>query len=338
MKKIYFLILVFSAFLLSCGSEDSVTSAVTQTPATLTALYDESNTSKSISVGDTLDAYTKNFELTYNDGTSSSSITVTKDMITLDTTTVGEKVATISYNGLNTTTSAIVCTSASAFTVSSNTIAAYSGSETSVVVPKYINSTEITTLGNSVFNGNTTLTSVIANNITTIADGKYIFTLISTFGGCTKLTSVSFPLATSIGDYAFDNCTGLTTVSLPLATSVGAGAFNSCTGLTTVSLPLATSVGEIAFLYCSALTTVSLPKVTAVGQYAFAECSNLTSVTFGVLPTILGSGIFQFSTTPTNTTDWTIYVPTGTSSAYSSAFLSATNTFFNRQQPTITEF
>ncbi len=267
MKKIYFLILVFSAFLLSCGSKDSVTNAITETPTTktLTAVYDESNTSKSISIGDTLDNYTGNFELTYNDGTSSSSITVTKDMITLDTTTVGEKVATISYNGLNTTTSAIVCTSASAFTVfGGNIISTYTGSDSSVVVPRYINGTEITSLGLQSFADKTTLNSVIANNIT--------------------------------------------------------------------------SVGNMAFLYCSALTTVSLPKVSSIGQYAFAECTNLTSVTFGTLPTILGTGIFQFISTPINTTNWTIYVPTGTSPDYSSAFLSKADTFLNRQVPNYVEY
>lgn len=302
MKKIYFLILVFSAFLLSCGSKDSVTNAITETPTTktLTAVYDESNTSKSISVGDTLDNYTGNFELTYNDGTSSSSITVTKDMINLDTTTVGEKVATISYNGLNTTTSAIVCTSASAFTVfGGNIISAYTGSAPSVVVPRYIDSTEITSLGLNSFINNTTLNSIIANNIT----------------------------------------------------SIGEATFGACINLTTVSLPKVTSVGNMAFLYCSALTTVSLPKVSSIGQYAFAECTNLTSVTFGTLPTILETGIFQFVPTPTipptipsaipstiNTTDWTIYVPTGTSSAYSSAFLSKTNTFLNRKVPNYVEY
>lgn len=310
MKRIYFLILVFSAFLLSCSSKDSVTNAITETPTTktLTAVYDESNTSKSISVGDTLDTYTGNFKLTYNDGTSSSSITVTKDMITLDTTTVGEKVATITYDGLTTTTSAIVCTSASAFTVSSNIITAYSGSAPSVVIPRYINGTEITTLGLNSFNDNKTLNSIIANNIT------------------------------SIGIGAFQKCTNLTSIFFPMATSIETAAFALCSNLSSISLPNTTSVGIEVFLYCSALTTVSLPKVSSIGQYAFAECTNLTSVTFGALPTILGIGIFQFIPPTINTTDWTIYVPTGTSSAYSSAFLSKDATFLNRKVPNYVEY
>ena len=48
------------------------------------------------------------------------------------------------------------------------------------------------------------------------------------------LTSISLPVATSIGNYAFRGCSALTEVSLPAATSIGGNAFYSCSALTSI--------------------------------------------------------------------------------------------------------
>ena len=87
----------------------------------------------------------------------------------------------------------------------------------------------------------------------------------SAFSGCEALTSVSLPVATSIGNNAFSGCKALTSVSLPVATSIGNNAFYSCEALTSVSLPVVTSIGSDAFMDCKALTSVSLPVATSVG-------------------------------------------------------------------------
>ena len=358
MKKIYSLIFILSVFLIGCGSKDSVTSAITEKPVTgsLTAIYDESNTSKSISVGDTLDSYTGNFELTYNDGTTSSSITVTKDMISLDTSSVGEKVATISYNGVSTTVSAIVCTKASDFTRSVNTITAYSGSASSVVVPRYIDSTEITTLGNAVFKGNTTLTGIIANDIITIADGysNSVSNYSSTFWACSNLMFVYLPKTTHIGEGSFYKCVKLSSIYLPKATFINNGAFMYCTSLISIVLPETLSIGEstfmncvslgsiylpkvtsidkVAFEGCTNLISASLPKVTSIGSWAFCKCIKLISVSFeSLIAPTLGTNVFSDSGTKT----WNINVPESSKENYISIFNSNFNLFYNTSIPTI---
>jgi hypothetical protein len=88
------------------------------------------------------------------------------------------------------------------------------------------------------------------------------------FFGCTSLSTVSLPQATSIGDGAFRS-TDLSTVSLPLAASIGDEAFSYCTSLSTVSLPLALSIGDGAFNACTSLSTVELPQAVSIGVSAF---------------------------------------------------------------------
>ena len=116
------------------------------------------------------------------------------------------------------------------------------------------------------------------------------------FQGCTGLTSVELPAATSVGSSAFQGCTGLTSVELPAAISVGSNAFQGCTALTSVELPAATSVGSNAFQGCTALTSVELPCLRTVGWMMFQGCSSLKVVDFGtdsIGPASLGSNCFQ---------------------------------------------
>jgi hypothetical protein len=51
------------------------------------------------------------------------------------------------------------------------------------------------------------------------------------------MTSVSLPLATSIGGYAFEYCEALTSVSLPAVTSIGDDLFDGSALLTEVAMP-----------------------------------------------------------------------------------------------------
>jgi hypothetical protein len=65
------------------------------------------------------------------------------------------------------------------------------------------------------------------------------------FKNCSKLTSVNFPAATSIGNEAFDGCRELTSVNFPAATSIGTYAFDGCSKLTSVILRNTSSVVTI---------------------------------------------------------------------------------------------
>ena len=104
--------------------------------------------------------------------------------------------------------------------------------------------------------------SIINKTVTECSDGMIKRVREYVFYGCTALTTVDLPAATSMDSNAFYGCTALTTVNLPAATSIGDYAFNGCTALTTVDLPAATSIGDGAFNGCTALTTVILRSST----------------------------------------------------------------------------
>ena len=139
------------------------------------------------------------------------------------------------------------------FTVNNgvNTLMGYIGSSANIVLPDSYKG-ENYVIGNNVFKGNTTITSVtIPTGVTSIGS--------SAFSGCTGLTSVVIPAGvTSIGSSAFEGCTGLTSVVIPTGvTNIGSSAFEGCTGLTSVEIPgSVTSIGESAFYGCRNLKTV----------------------------------------------------------------------------------
>jgi hypothetical protein len=127
---------------------------------------------------------------------------------------------------------------------------------------------------------------VTLDSVTAIGD--------SAFNGCTSLTEVSFPVAISIGSFAFDDCTSLTEVSFPAATSIGSFAFYYCTSLTEVSLPAVTSIGDYAFANCTSLTEVSLPAATSIGTSAFFNCTSLAELSLPAAPPTVGYNMFSY--------------------------------------------
>ena len=87
------------------------------------------------------------------------------------------------------------------------------------------------------------LTSIIDRTISGSFESDLFFNIRgSAFYKCSKLTSVSFPLATSIGQYAFYSCRGLTTIYVGTNTSTvctlsNTNAFINCTNLTNIYVP-----------------------------------------------------------------------------------------------------
>ena len=164
---------------------------------------------------------------------------------------------------------------------------------TSIEIPS-----NVTTLGNYVFQGCSRLTSLtLPVGITSIGyrafqgcSGLTSLTLpvgitsigTSAFEGCSGLTSLNLPAGiTKIGEYAFEGCSGLTSLNLPAGiTKIGSGAFNGCSGLTSLNLPAGiTSIGYSAFYGCSGLTSLNLPAgITEIDDHAFGGCSGLTSI------------------------------------------------------------
>ena len=82
------------------------------------------------------------------------------------------------------------------------------------------------------------------------------------FYGCSALTSVDIPNATTIGDSAFSGCTSLTSVNLPNVTSIKTSAFSGCSALTSIDLPSVTSIGSSVFYSANKLETIFLRSKT----------------------------------------------------------------------------
>lgn len=171
----------------------------------------------------------------------------------------------------------------------------------------------ITSIGDYTFRGCSGLKSIdMPSGITSI--GTYAFAY------CTSLTSVDIPSGvTRIEDMTFNECYSLTSVTIPNSVTGIGWSFRACTGLTSIDIPdSVTTIGGSAFNNCSGLTSVTIGSgVTSIGTYAFYYCTSLTSITINaVTPPTLDFQPFNY------TNGCPIYVPSGSVSAYKSAWSS----------------
>ena len=177
----------------------------------------------------------------------------------------------------------------------------------------------LTSIGSFAFSGCSSLTSIkIPSSVTSIG--------YHAFYDCSGLTSIEIPSSvTSIGSSAFSGCSSLTSIEIPSSvTSIGDSVFRDCSSLTSIEIPSSvTSIGYGAFYNCSSLTSIEIPSsVTSIGSNAFADCSSLTKITIkATTPPSLGS-----NNIPSNETN--IYVPSGSVSAYQSAWSSYKDIIF----------
>lgn len=131
------------------------------------------------------------------------------------------------------------------------------------------------------FKGNQSLVSVDlsgATNLTSIGNGI--------FEGCTNLVSVDLGnKLTTIPNRAFYGCSKLASFTLPSTIeTIGADAFNQCDSLK--ELPWGTTdfhlqtIKANAFKYCKNLTTITLPSTfQRIEDNAFFGCSNIRMIT-----------------------------------------------------------
>jgi hypothetical protein len=121
------------------------------------------------------------------------------------------------------------------------------------------------------------------------------------------LQSITLPLCTTIGDFAFRGCGKLAALTAK-PKILGENPFDACTkiiggyntpgvstpeGLTGFDLSELAIVGHKAFTDWRDLTDIALPSVVTIGSYAFQGCISLETVS--AKPKVLGSNIFETS-------------------------------------------
>jgi hypothetical protein len=158
-----------------------------------------------------------------------------------------------------------------------HTIITYTDDSTSSIVnDDGILTWEETKGGNSEWDENSTIKSVIIGTDTNNIDEH-------AFGCCYSLTSITIPNSvTSISDWTFYECSSLLSIEIPeTVESIGRYAFNGCTSLSSVTIPNSVTSIADAFWNCTALSSIEIPNsVTMLGHETFGFCSSLTSVYF----------------------------------------------------------
>ena len=223
------------------------------------------------------------------------------------------------------------------------TITKYIGSATNADIPaKTIKGVPVTAIGDSAFEGCSSLTSVrIPDSVTSIGGHAFYectgLTSINipdsvksigygVFSGCSSLTSINIPNGvTNIESYTFYKCKRLTNISIPdSVTSIGVEAFAECKSLMNISIPdSVTSIDDAAFAGCSSLTSIRIPKgiteISGGGAFCipgtFRDCSSLMSIIIPDGVTRIGDGAFSGCSILTN-----ISIPDGVTSIGKGAF------------------
>lgn len=190
-------------------------------------------------------------------------------------------------------------------------IAAYTGKETDLVLPRMISGHPVTKIADNAFAYSDVTSVRMYSTVTEIGTNAFF--------GCDRLTEIELsPKITEIGNNAFYGCISLTRISLPeTLTRIGDFTFCKCTALTEIELPekiqklgrfafsetglktftppeSLTSVGEGCFRACEQLEQVVLPEtLTEIANDVFLNCTQLQTVTFGSALSRIGRRAFS---------------------------------------------
>lgn len=111
--------------------------------------------------------------------------------------------------------------------------------------------------------------------------------------GNTRITSVSSESVTTVKELAFGSCENLLTANFPALTRIEVSGFYRCKKLTKADFPLLTYLGGYAFDYCESLVSVNFPLVSETNNSVFDYCTSLVKADFGVLTRIYGGFFYN---------------------------------------------
>ena len=103
------------------------------------------------------------------------------------------------------------------------------------------------------------------------------------------ITSVTLPLCSIVGRYAFLSCVNLNTISLPECLSISNYVFSGCNNLKDVNLQKCEFIGVSAFADCKSLSYISMPECITLGANAFYSCTSLETAYIPKCETIDGN-------------------------------------------------
>ena len=178
-----------------------------------------------------------------------------------------------------------------------------------------IDLSNITTIGGSVFEGCTALTSILNINDAITALPSFAF------AACKNLSAMHIPVScTTLGDQTFKNDAKLAVIdSLANIVSIGNYCFSGCTSITTLDFSNALkTIGDSAFKECG-FTTITIPStVTSIGGSAFEQNNVYASTRWAkCLAVTPPADCDRFTFTSKAT--YKIYVPDDSVDAYKAA-------------------